>query len=89
MAPHANFDNVEHQIVRLPAPERPPFSKSPPRLLIIGEGNRGITYAAAICESTNGARGIFGESLNPLKARSLRIGGSFYHRKKSGEERLP
>lgn len=54
MAPHADIDDVDFKVVRLPAPERPSFSKSPPRLLIIGAGNRGITYAAAIGESTNG-----------------------------------
>jgi predicted dehydrogenase len=55
MAPHADFNDADEQsIVRLPSPERPPFSKSPPRLLIIGAGNRGIAYASAIGESTNG-----------------------------------
>lgn len=41
-------------IVPLPAPEKPPLSKSPPRLFIIGAGNRGKVYAAAIKSSTNG-----------------------------------
>ncbi|RDW72803.1 hypothetical protein BP6252_06710 [Coleophoma cylindrospora] len=54
MAPHSDFDTIGQDIVRLPAPGRPPFSKSPPRLLIVGGGNRGKVYAAAIRESTNG-----------------------------------
>lgn len=33
---------------------RPPFSPSPPRLLIIGAGSRGRTYAQAVRTSTNG-----------------------------------
>jgi len=53
MAPHADFNDGE-SIVRMAAPERPPFSASPPRLLIIGAGNRGIAYAKAIASSTNG-----------------------------------
>lgn len=54
MAPHADLDENEDHIVRLPAPERPPFSPSPPRILIIGGGNRGIAYSKAIQKSTNG-----------------------------------
>lgn len=53
MAPHAETHD-EEAIVRLPAPEKPPMSKSPPRLLIIGAGSRGNSYAKAIGESTNG-----------------------------------
>lgn len=45
---------VEPRLARLPAPERPPFSDSPPRFLIVGAGNRGTAYAAAIGQSTNG-----------------------------------
>ncbi|KAG0645476.1 putative oxidoreductase [Hyphodiscus hymeniophilus] len=54
MAPHADFDDSNRDIVRLPAPGRPSFSASPPRLVIIGAGNRGIAYGTAIGESTNG-----------------------------------
>lgn len=54
MAPHAEIDEYGENIVRLPAPDRPPFSQSPPRLLIIGAGNRGWTYAQTIEESSNG-----------------------------------
>ena len=54
MAPHANYRDPEHPIIRLSAPGRPSFSASPPRLLIIGAGNRGIAYGNAIGESTNG-----------------------------------
>jgi predicted dehydrogenase len=41
-------------IVRLPAPIRPPFSQFPPRLAIIGAGSRGNAFGKAISESSNG-----------------------------------
>lgn len=53
MTPHSNGRRPEN-IVRLSAPERPAFSASPPRLFIIGGGNRGIAYSKAIQKSTNG-----------------------------------
>ncbi|KAF5261345.1 hypothetical protein FOXYS1_7975 [Fusarium oxysporum] len=54
MAPHAEQDESTHGITRLPPPERPAFSTSPPRLLIIGAGNRGKAYAEAVKNSSNG-----------------------------------
>lgn len=54
MAPHADVDDHGDSIVRLPPPDRPPFSERPPRLLIIGGGNRGRAYAQAIQDSSNG-----------------------------------
>ncbi|KAG5744600.1 hypothetical protein H9Q72_010371 [Fusarium xylarioides] len=54
MAPHAEQDESAQGITRLPPPERPAFSTSPPRLLIIGAGNRGKAYAEAIKNSSNG-----------------------------------
>lgn len=54
MAPHAEQDESAHSITRLPPPERPAFSASPPRLLIIGAGNRGKAYAEAVKNSSNG-----------------------------------
>ncbi|KAF5710797.1 oxidoreductase [Fusarium globosum] len=54
MAPHAETDESAHGITRLPPPERPTFSASPPRLLIIGAGNRGKAYAEAVKSSSNG-----------------------------------
>ncbi len=72
MAPHAEFDNSE--IVRLPFPERPPFSASPPRLLIIGAGNRGTAYAAAIGKSTNG---ICVGVVEPIAQKRLQFGRKY------------
>jgi predicted dehydrogenase len=55
MAPHADFtDEGTLDGIRLPAPERPPFSESPPRLLIIGAGSRGTAFGKAIQNSSNG-----------------------------------
>jgi predicted dehydrogenase len=54
MAPHAEIDEHGDGIVRLPPPDRPAFSPSPPRLLIIGAGNRGRAYAKAIRDWSNG-----------------------------------
>lgn len=54
MVPHADKDELGDNVVRLPPPDRPPFSEQPPRLLIIGGGNRGRAYAKAIQESSNG-----------------------------------
>ena len=55
MAPHATSPPPSPSpITRLPAPSRPAFSPSPPRLLILGAGNRGTAYASAIATSTNG-----------------------------------
>lgn len=61
MAPRAEPDVAgsgqgvsKDTITRLLPPSRPPFSASPPRLLIIGAGNRGKAYAKAITESSNG-----------------------------------
>jgi predicted dehydrogenase len=53
MAPHKDPEDPP-SIVRLPPPEKPPMSQSPPRLLIIGAGSRGNAYAKAIGTSTNG-----------------------------------
>ncbi|KUJ10409.1 NAD(P)-binding protein [Mollisia scopiformis] len=74
MAPHANTDDVDHDIVRLPGPERPPFSTSPPRLLIIGAGNRGNAYANAIQESTNG---ILVSVVEPIEVKRRLLGRKY------------
>lgn len=58
MAPHADStesaSTAPEQVDRLPAPERPPMSSSPPRFLVIGAGSRGNSYARAMRDSTNG-----------------------------------
>ncbi|KAJ3548700.1 hypothetical protein NM208_g886 [Fusarium decemcellulare] len=71
MAPHAEVGEGGADIVRLPAPERPPFSQSPPRLLIIGGGNRGKAYAQAIEESSNG---ILVGIVEPIALKRRQIG---------------
>lgn len=53
MAPHAD-SSISDDIERLPAPTRPPLSANPPRILIIGAGSRGDSYARATGDSTNG-----------------------------------
>jgi predicted dehydrogenase len=54
MVPHAGSLAPEEDGVPLPPLPRPPMSSSPPRLMIIGAGSRGIAYAAAVGKSTNG-----------------------------------
>ena len=74
MAPHVDVDENEERIVRLPAPERPPFSPSPPRILIIGGGNRGIAYCKAIQKSTNG---IVVGIVEPIAVKRRHIGRKY------------
>lgn len=83
MAPHADFPDVDQEIIRLPAPERPPFSPSPPRLLIIGAGNRGNAYATAIGESTNG---ILVSVVEPIAIKRRQLGRKFIWGKSSPSE---
>jgi predicted dehydrogenase len=45
--------NEQHPDIIVPPP-RPPFSASPPRLLVIGAGSRGRAYARAVNSSSNG-----------------------------------
>ncbi len=53
MAPHADSPTVDSD-GRLPPPLRPAMSANPPRIIIIGAGSRGLAYARATAESTNG-----------------------------------
>lgn len=73
MAPHADTQD-EEDIVRLPAPEKPPMSTSPPRLLIIGAGSRGNAYAKAIGESTNG---ICAAVVDPIVYKRQELGRKY------------
>jgi predicted dehydrogenase len=83
MAPHASIDDTEQEIVRLPAPERPQFSASPPRLLIIGAGNRGNAYAEAIQSSTNG---ILVSVIEPVAVKRRLLGRKYIWGKGSPSE---
>lgn len=71
MAPHADEPTIDEDVERLPAPERPPMSKKPPRFMIIGAGSRGSTYARAIVESTNG---ICAGVVEPVAYKRQRLG---------------
>ncbi|KAL1863976.1 hypothetical protein Daus18300_007941 [Diaporthe australafricana] len=74
MAPHADIDENGETIVRLAAPERPPFSSSPPRILIIGGGNRGLVYSKAIQKSTNG---VIAGIVEPIAVKRRHIGRKY------------
>ncbi|KAJ0104030.1 hypothetical protein J7T55_009695 [Diaporthe amygdali] len=74
MAPHADLDENGETVVRLPAPERPPFSSSPPRILIIGGGNRGLVYSKAIQKSTNG---VIAGIVEPIAVKRHHIGRKY------------
>ncbi|KAE9365554.1 NAD(P)-binding protein [Stipitochalara longipes BDJ] len=74
MAPHATSPPPQDTITRLPAPPRPPFSPSPPRLLIIGAGNRGNAYAQAISTSTNG---LLVSVVEPITVKRSLLGRKF------------
>ncbi|OBT67135.1 hypothetical protein VE03_04441 [Pseudogymnoascus sp. 23342-1-I1] len=73
MAPHSEVEN-EEDIVRLPAPEKPQMSKSPPRLIIIGAGSRGNAYARALGEATNG---ICAAVVEPIAYKRQALGRSY------------
>lgn len=71
MAPHADApSDLEEQVDRLPAPEKPSMSSSPPRFLIIGAGSRGNSYARAMRDSTNGLCVAVAEPV-PYKRQAL------------------
>ena len=74
MAPHAEVDAHGEAIVRMAAPERPAFSEKPPRLVIIGGGNRGIAYSKAIQNNTNG---ILVGIVEPIAVKRRYIGRKF------------
>ena len=64
MAPHILSDDVQSEPAvqpgvgaatdRVRPPSPPPMSASPPRILIIGAGSRGRTYARSAISSSNG-----------------------------------
>jgi predicted dehydrogenase len=88
MAPHAETDHDEilphpETITRLPAPSRPPFSTSPPRILIIGAGNRGNAYASAIQTSSNG---ILVGVVEPIEVKRRLLGRKFIWGKREPKE---
>jgi predicted dehydrogenase len=74
MPAQVEFDPVDNGIVRLPAPKRPSFSHSPPRLLIVGAGNRGNAYAKAIGDSTNG---ITVAVIEPIALKRRQLGSKY------------
>ena len=75
MAPHAEpADNDVVDGTRIPGPEKPPFSKSPPRLIIIGAGNRGNAMGKAIRQFSNG---IVAGVIEPLALKRKQFGRKY------------
>jgi predicted dehydrogenase len=70
MAPHAETP-ISEDVDRLPAPPRPIMSANPPRILIIGAGSRGNSYARATRDSTNGTVVAVAE---PIAYKRQRLG---------------
>lgn len=77
MAPHADSPTSD-DVDRLPAPPRPGMSASPPRILIIGAGSRGNSYARATGDSTNG---IVVAVAEPIAYKRRRLGEKYIWRK--------
>lgn len=70
MAPHADDGAVE-DVERMPPPPRPAMSENPPRLMIIGAGSRGTTYARCLGETTNG---ICVGVVEPIASKRQKLG---------------
>lgn len=58
----------------LDAPIRPEFSQSPPRILIIGAGSRGNSYARATARSSNG---IVAAVAEPIAYKRQKLGEAY------------
>lgn len=84
MAPHAESGSgVTDNVVRLPAPRRPSFSKSPPRLVLIGAGSRGDAFGKAIKGHSNG---ICVGVVEPIALKRKRFGRRYIWGKSSSSE---
>jgi predicted dehydrogenase len=84
MAPHAeSSDSLTSNAVRLPAPGKPPFSKSPPRLVIVGAGSRGDAFGKAIKDHSNG---IFVSVVEPIALKRKQFGRRYIWGKSSSSE---
>jgi predicted dehydrogenase len=73
MAPHVD-DPIMEEVERMPAPLRPSVSVNPPRLVIIGAGSRGTTYARCLEESTNG---VCVGVVEPIASKRQKLGRKF------------
>jgi predicted dehydrogenase len=73
MAPHADSPSADDADM-LPAPPRPAMSANPPRILIIGAGSRGNSYARATRDSTNG---IVVAVAEPIAYKRQRLGKTY------------
>lgn len=83
MTPHAeNVSPEDIDIARLPAPARPLPSANPPRILIIGAGSRGNSYARATQDSTNG---IVVAVAEPVAYKRRRLGERYIWGSGSGD----
>ncbi|TVY45519.1 putative oxidoreductase [Lachnellula occidentalis] len=83
MAPHADAPAIEDEVERLPAPPRPSMSANPPRILIIGAGSRGNSYARATGRSSNGVVVAVAE---PIKYKRQRLGETYIWGKAGSSE---
>lgn len=76
MAPHAETPSVpqEEEVDRMPAPTRPAMSTNPPRVLIVGAGSRGNSYARETGDSANGVVVAVAE---PIAYKRRRLGEKY------------
>jgi predicted dehydrogenase len=71
MALHADTPTIDNDNECLPAPPRPPMSGNPPRIMIVGAGSRGNSYARATGASANG---IVVAVAEPIAYKRQRLG---------------
>lgn len=77
MAPYAEAPSLNEHVENVPrmeGPSRPAMSPNPPRIMIIGAGSRGNSYARAIRDSTNGA--LVGVT-EPIANKRKRLGTTY------------
>lgn len=67
-------EETDKDLGLLKASPRPEFSKSPPRILIIGAGSRGNSYARATTQSSNG---IVAGVAEPIVYKRQKLGKAF------------
>lgn len=73
--------DVADDLNHLEAAPRPEFSKSPPRIVIIGAGSRGNSYARATTRSSNG---IVVAVAEPIAYKRQKLGDQYVWGKDSG-----
>lgn len=83
MVPHVDSPTIDDNVERLPASPRPSMSANPPRILIIGAGSRGNSYARATGRSSNGVVTAVAE---PIKYKRQRLGVTYIWGKAGSSE---